>query len=296
MRKDRFANREIDCLDAEIHSRIESLLKCRVTNTNKVRAGYSAAQRWVVKSDSGQSFFVKIGTPSVSNQNLRDEAWVYECCKVDCMPKVMAWQDDKEFPIMLFEDLSVSHWPPPWKTDQIDQVLKTSKLIHSTRVPLMSYEEKHGPGEPGWWEIIETNPEPVLSLGLITEEWLKKSLPTLIISSESISLNSDRVIHFDLRSDNLCISDRGVIVVDWSLACLGNPRLDLGLFLPSLAYEGGPEPESILPNSPDVASWVCGFFAHHASKPFIPLAPRARELQLKQFKTSLTWVKRELDL
>ena len=38
----------------------------------------------------------------------------------------------------------------------------------------MSYEEKHGPGEPGWWEIIETNPEPVLSLGLITEEWLKK--------------------------------------------------------------------------------------------------------------------------
>jgi hypothetical protein len=55
--------------------------------------------------------------------------------------------------------------------------------------------------------------------------------------------------------------------VDWSLACLGNSALDLGLFLPGLASEGGPAPESILPNARGIAAWVSGFLAVHASKP-----------------------------
>jgi hypothetical protein len=38
-----------------------------------------------------------------------------------------------------------------------------------------------------------------------------------------------------------------VVFVDWNLACRSNPELDLGFWLPSLAYEGGPAPERLLP-------------------------------------------------
>src|SRR3712207_8126987 len=36
-------------------------------------------------------------------------------------------------------------------------------------------------------------------------------------------------------------------IFDWNLACLSNPELDLGFWLPSLAYEANIEPETILP-------------------------------------------------
>ena len=51
------------------------------------------------------------------------------------------------------------------------------------------------------------------------------------------------------------------VLIDWNLACRGNPEMDLGFWLPSLELEGGPPPETLLPDSPIVACWVTGFFA-----------------------------------
>ena len=70
----------------------------------------------------------------------------------------------------------------------------------------------------------------------------------------------------------------------------------LGLWLPSLAYEGGPEPEQILPDAPEVAAWVSGFFAARAGLPQIPDAPRVRWVQRRQLATALPWAVRALGL
>src|SRR3712207_9420956 len=83
--------------------------------------------------------------------------------------------------------------------------------------------------------------------------WLEKTLPTLIRHEESCPTAGDSLTHWDLRSDNICITAERAVFVDWNLACLSNPRLDLGFWLPSLAYEGGPRPEEILPDAPEVA-------------------------------------------
>ena len=87
-----------------------------------------------------------------------------------------------------------------------------------------------------------------------------------------------------------------VIFVDWNLASLSNGRLDLGCWLPSLAYEGGPEPEQILPDAPEAAAWVAGFFAARAGLPPIVDAPRVRLVQQQQLSTALPWVVRALGL
>ena len=39
------------------------------------------------------------------------------------MPALIAWDDDDAAPILLLEDLSASHWPPPWDERRIDELL-----------------------------------------------------------------------------------------------------------------------------------------------------------------------------
>jgi hypothetical protein len=82
----------------------------------------------------------------------------------------------------------------------------------------------------------------------------------------------------------------------WNLTCLSNPKLDLGFWLPSLAYEGGPEPETILPHAPEVAALVAGYFAARAGLPGISDAPRVRLVQRQQLTTALPWAVRALEL
>ncbi|HEV3467923.1 MAG TPA: hypothetical protein VG148_01270, partial [Pyrinomonadaceae bacterium] len=113
---------------------------------------------------------------------------------------------------------------------------------------------------------------------------------------ESCPTAGDSLTHWDLRSDNICISAGRAVFVDWSAACLSNPRLDLGFWLPSLAYESGVAPEKILPDAPEVAAWVSGYFAARAGLPEISDAPRVRTVQRRQLETALPWAARALDL
>jgi len=95
----------------------------------------------------------------------------------------------------------------------------------------------------------------------------------------------------------MCVArDGSVKIIDWNLACRSNPKLDLGFWLPSLQLEGGSPPEAILPNAPEIAAWVSGFFASRAGLPQIPDAPGVRGIQLDQLRFALPWAVRELRL
>jgi thiamine kinase-like enzyme len=128
------------------------------------------------------------------------------------------------------------------------------------------------------------------------QAWLKASLPLLIAYQEQCKTDGDALTHMDLRSDNMCVTESKAIFIDWNLACLSNPKLDLGFWLPSLAYEGGPKPEAILADAPEIAAWVSGFFAARAGLPTIPDAPHVRLVQQQQLETALPWVIRALEL
>lgn len=278
----------------EFHQRVERLIAARILDLQPAPGGFSAAQRWIVKTDTGGSVFVKVGVPPVADRNLRSEARVYERLHLGCMPRQIAWEDHQLYPVLVLEDLSRSEWPPPWRARSIDLALFAIEEMHASGARLERYEERHGPTHTTWWSSIATSPEPFLRLGLRTREWLDSALPTLIELSDSVSPAGEQLCHFDLRSDNLCLSRDRAILIDWSLASLGNPRIDLGLFLPGVADEGGPRPEQILPRAPEIAAWVSGFFAVHASKAFIPSAPHVREMQQRHLACSLDWIEREL--
>ena len=106
----------------------------------------------------------------------------------------------------------------------------------------------------------------------------------------------EEVVHLDVRSDNLCRAARGIVLIDWNWACIGNGAVDTGFWLPSLQAEGGPLPDAILPNRPDIAACISGFFAARAGGPPILEAPHVRVVQLQQLNPALLWAVRELEL
>jgi hypothetical protein len=281
--------------DALVLERLETLLRCEVDSTVAIEGGYTPAARWLLSLRSGTRVFVKMGTTRMTADALRREALVYHRLTDAFAPRLLAWEDDAHNPLLVLEDLSGSRWPPPWNERLVGLVVQALDRVHQYRVELPQFREVHVDFAMGW-QAVADDPAPFLNLALTSREWLERSLPRLVAASSRVDTNGDSLTHFDVRSDNLCLTERGVLLVDWNGACLGCAALDTGFWLPSLEAEGGPKPEQILPGRPDVAAAVSGFFAARAGQPEIADAPRVRWVQRQQLAPALRWVVRALGL
>ena len=208
---------------------------------------------------------------------------------------MIGWRDDETQPLLAIEDLSAADWPPPWSDRRLADALDAISALHACPAHLPTYELVHGDRHAGWSHVAD-DPRAFLSLGLVSEAWLRRALPALVEAEDACVTGGDAVTHWDLRSDNMCFVGRTAKLIDWAGACLSNPALDLGAWLPSLAFEGGPAPDDILPAAADIAAWVSGYFAARAGLPDIPDAPFVRRVQREQLSTALPWMQRALRL
>lgn len=259
-----------------------------------VTGGYTPAARFVVRRGSDRAF-VKIATTPLTAAFLRSEFAAYGAVSGPFMPRLIGAEDEADAPMLIIEDLSAATWPPPWGPSRVDAVVDAISAMHAATANLPTFAERQGHLGLGW-AMVAADPAPFLSLGLVSASWLDQALPALTAAEAACRTDGSVLCHFDLRSDNMCLRPGGALFVDWSGACLSNPILDLGAWLPSLAFEGGPLPEAILPDAPEVASWVSGFFAARAGQPAIPDAPFVRRVQFEQLTTALPWAQRALFL
>ena len=290
---------------AELIQRIEHIAGKRVLNRRKTTGGYSSATREIVTFDDGSKAFIKAGHDlpnSALAAFLRREHQVYQALRGDFMARMLAFDDDGVEPILMLEDLSHGHWPPPWQRHDIEAVLSALKQAAPQRVadarPIR--EETHV--LRGWQEVAD-DPTSFLSLGLATEGWLRAALPTLLSVDARAVVDGEALLHMGVRSDNLCLLPKRAVLLDWNWVSIGNPDFDIAGWLPSLHAEGGPPPETILPKAREFASILSGYFAAQAGKPPIPEVPQVRPLegvfrvvQLQQLKTALPWAVRALGL
>jgi hypothetical protein len=270
--------------------RIERLFGGRTAAWQRVVGrGYTPTERWVVRSAVGRSAFAKVSRSASTADWLRDEYRAYELIEGDFMPRLYGFDDDGETTILLLEDLSQAHWPPPWDDHHVRRTLQTLDAVRRTG-PVDGL-----PASPPWWQSVggwpEVGKEPTsfLALGLCSERWLDRALPALIAAAHRAVLEGDDLLHFDVRSDNVCWTEDRLLLVDWNHACLGNGALDVVGWIPSLLYEWGPQAAAISPDEPELAALVTGYFAHHSRLPAIRDAPRVRSVQLAQVKTALPW-------
>lgn len=277
----------------DIVARVERLLGWAPDAWRPVQGGYTPTARYAV-AGGGRTGFVKVATTPVTAAQINREIVAYTGISGRYVPHLLGAEADPVEPILIIEDLSSATWPPPWSDRLVDQVLEAIAEMHATRTDL-----KHGgllDGREAGWPTVASDPMPFLALGQVSAAWLEHALPTLIAAEQACHLAGDALTHLDLRSDNLCITSDGVKFIDWPEACRSAADVDLGFFLPSLAYEGGPLPETIQPDRSDIAALVSGFFAARAGLPDIPLSPFVRRVQREQLSTALPWAIRALGL
>jgi hypothetical protein len=282
---------------AVIEERVSRLLGGDIVSLRRIESrGYGTAFHAIAELDGGQTVFVKAGAEKVTSAFLRDEIAVYRSMRGPFMPDLLGF-DEGDPPLLLLEDLSAHRWPPPWDGPAIEAVRESLRQVAATPVPdgLGAIEERREWLCGGWAEI-ERDPSPFLSLEVCSSQWLSDSLPTLREAAESAPIGGDTIIHLDVRSDNICLTDRSAVLVDWNHACRANPQLDLACWLPSLQDEGGPPPEALLPGGGAFAALLAGFFGSRAGLPAPPTAPAVRAVQLAQLRVALPWAARELGL
>ncbi len=271
----------------EAVARAERLLGVRAQSWERVASrGWTRNEHWTVVLRDGTRAFLKEGSIAPSPEWLRQEVRVLRLVRGPFAPELLAFEDG-ERPLLVLEDLSEgSHWPPPWRSGDVEAVVATLSELAAMGADGLT------PFPDPWpqWTAIADDPAPFLSLGIASPKWLDQALPELLAAEGRVTFSGSAVVHGDVRSDNLCIRGDRAVLVDWNHANLGNPAIDVAAWLPSLALEGGPPPGEIADASTAAfAPSVAGFFAARAGLPPPDGAPRVRGFQLAQLEVALPW-------
>jgi aminoglycoside phosphotransferase (APT) family kinase protein len=115
----------------------------------------------------------------------------------------------------------------------------------------------------------------------------------------------ETLAHGDVRADNVLLTPDRVVFVDWPHARVGASWIDLVLFLPSVAMQGGPHPWEIWESHPlgrevpperlqPVLAGLAGFFVQRSTLPAPRGLPTLREFQRAQGVEALAWLRRSL--
>jgi hypothetical protein len=282
-------------VDESLRATVARLLGAEPRKWRAAVGGYTHNDRWIVELADGQSAFVKAAVDELSAGWLRDEHHIYSSVAGSFLPRLLGWAEE-DFPVLLLEDLSDAHWPPPWGEEHVAALVATLDDVAATPCPrgLASAEDRRE--DLAGWTLVERDPAPFLELELCSHAWLGDALPDLVAAEKACVLGGDAFLHFDVRSDNVCFQGGRTLLVDWNWAVRGNPVVDVAAWLPSLEAEGGPPPEAILCDEREAAAFVSGFFAARAGLEPPTTAPRVREAQLAQLRSALPWTVRELGL
>jgi Phosphotransferase enzyme family len=284
-------------VDAHLVEAVERVAGREVTGGRAASGGYTHNANWVVTFAGGGSAFVKAAVDEQTAAWLRAEERIYSSITGSFLPRLLG--RDAKVPLLVLEDLSAATWPPPWSERLVSRVLAALDELHRVAPP---------PGLPtpdeiddlrSAWAAVGRDPEPFLELGLCSSGWLERALPALLEAAERAELDGDSLVHLDVRSDNLCLHGDRCVLVDWNQAALGNPLLDLALWLPSLELEGGPPVERLAtPAMTDLAAVFAGYLACRAGLPEPPRVPPpgVRPLQAAQLRVALPWAARGLGL
>jgi Ser/Thr protein kinase RdoA (MazF antagonist) len=268
-----------------------------LTDWRPVTGGYTAAARFTARRANGTRVFVKAATSAPTCEGLHAEWRVYASVRGPFLPAVVGFDPSPSAPVLLLEDLSSAHWPPPWRSGDVEAVRRAlAAIARATPPESLPEAETHYRADFSGWARVAQDPAPFLSLGLASAAWLARALPTLVRAEQAAVLAGAALLHLDVRSDNIALRGGEAVLVDWNWACRGNPDLDLACWAPSLAMEGGPKPEALLPSAPELAAAVSGFFGSRAGLPPGDLPPRVRDLQRRQLLEALPWAARALGL
>src|SRR5258706_1628081 len=276
--------------------RVGAFLGRRPSSWQRVSPSSSPTLRWTVQFEDGQSAYIKIANNPQTAQWLRSEYQIHRSFDADFLPKLLGWLEDPRQPTMILENLSTAVWPPPWTSDHVERVLQTLLRVHRSSIAMNRTLLETKRMSEHTWAHVRANPQPFLSLGLCSHDWLQRALLVLERAEAMANLLGNDLMHGDIKSGNVCFVGLRTVFIDWNWACRGNGWVDIAMWLPSLEDEGGPRPEKVLADQAQLAAAVAGNLAVRAPKPAPALYPDLRPMQLRKLRRALPWACRTLGL
>ncbi|MGC1184045.1 MAG: phosphotransferase [Candidatus Dormiibacterota bacterium] len=295
-------------LPEAVRAAVEDLVGATVLSALSQPSGFSPGVASRLQLSGGRRVFVKAvgSTPNRQTPDLhREEARVLAGMPDDApIAKLLGVHDDGDWVALVLEDVEGAHPQLPWRTDEISRVLsaliKFQTLVTPCPVPdLPTVVERHQATFDGWRRLRDHPPTEL-------DPWSRRHLDRLAEREAGWQegLGGDTLLHGDLRADNLLFTAAGsVVFLDWPGASRGVAWFDPLVMAPSVAMQGGPEPEWLIERhpsfrraSPEVVTTLvvamAGYFVSRSLMPNPPGLPTLRAFQRAQGVPALNWARR----
>lgn len=309
-------------LPAPVRAAIEARLGAAVVAVRDQSGGFSPGLAARLRLADGRRAFVKAvnaGRNAESPGMYRREAVVMAALPAGLPVPRLRWSlDDGDWVVLAFDE--VDGVPPelPWRAGDLHRVLAALTDLSAALTPAPAPAAPADLAAAGGWQTVAEAHREIFTgwRGLAAaggplagvDPWAAANLETLVgwESRWEDASRGDTLLHSDLRADNVLLTpDGGVVFVDWPAACLGAPWIDLLFMLPSVAMQGGGEPEDLAAAHPlaraadadaltAVLAALAGFFVAGSLRPAPPGLPTLRAFQRAQGAVALRWLRHRL--
>jgi hypothetical protein len=279
----------------DVAGAVQDILGSRPVHWTPVEeGGYSATGRWVVRTASGRTAFVKAALGAESEPWLHNEFRVYGEVSAPWLPELYGYRagDDDLASVLVIEDLSQARWGIPLDVHDAELLRDALHALADVKAltGMRPMELQHQ------WRILATNPWTVTASGLVDEAWMSRCLPDLVEAESSIDLAGDDLVHGDLFLQNWCRNDRGAVIVDWAFPWRGNGSFCLAWGEAGVRAAGGPSGVVLPPGGSSWAAFVAGQIVWFLLDHDRPVHPRLGESERREAFAALCWATDELAL
>ncbi|GAA4262556.1 aminoglycoside phosphotransferase family protein [Dactylosporangium darangshiense] len=285
-------------LPAGVRDGVVEILGEPVVETVSQVGGFSPGTADRVLTASGRRAFVKAVGSALNEQSPamhRAEAGVARRLPGGIpTPRLLGVHDDGDWVALVFEDVEGRHPHTPWVDDEVAAVLEALRRLAVPVTGLPSLRVDSEEDFAGWRRIAQ-DPPPGL------DPWVAERLDLLdeLAMAGLAALEGDRLVHGDVRADNLLIRpDGSVVVVDWPFGCAGPAWFDTLTLVLNVRLYGGRLDDDVIAAAPEaITGCVAGLgalFADRARRPAPPGLPTLRRFQQDQADIMITWLRDRL--
>ena len=289
-----------------IQSSVEEWLGAPVVSVRSQPGGFSPGVAARAQAANGRRVFIKATSPAQNPDSpmiYRQEARIAATLPASAPVPRFLWSIDEGadgWVVLAFEDIDGRNPALPWRAEELERVLGalTSLAAALTPSPIQAPAagEKFARSFQCWQRLVAA-PPPHL------DAWSTRHIERLAaLEMEAVAaVAGATLLHFDTRADNLILTPSRVYVVDWPHACVGAAWVELIGFAPSVAMQGGPQPEELLASYPAarsapaaaitaVVAAIAGYFTWSALQPPPPGIPTVRAFQASQGVVARAWL------
>ncbi|MER7172591.1 aminoglycoside phosphotransferase family protein [Streptomyces mesophilus] len=295
-------------IPAAVRDALEQQLGAKVVEARSQSGGFSPGVAARLRLADGTRAFVKAVTAEVNAQSVTMHRTEIANARLlpqgAPVPRLLGAYDDGRWVALLFEDVEGRQPHVPWVPEELDRVLDAIGRLSEALTPAPpGVAPIHEEPFQGWRLLAAAHADGADDLADM-DPWVVENLAALAARERHCreATAGDTLSHGDLRADNLLLTDKGAVFVDWPHACRAARWFDLLVMLPSVAMQGGPDPEALFTAHPvaegadpqDVTTvliGLTGMFLDQARRPAPPGLPTLRPFQQAQGEQALAWLK-----